>query len=57
MKLVNWFWEGKKFREISLKVYSCKVIMDVEDIMVGDRISSVSFAFTSLFNFLWAANI
>ena len=31
--------------------------MDVEDIMVGDRISSVSFAFTSLVNFLWAANI
>ena len=26
--------------------------MDVEDIMVGDRISSVSFVFTSLVNFL-----
>ena len=47
----------KKFGEICLKVNSCKVTTDVEDIMVGDRISSVSFAFISLVNFLWAANI
>ena len=47
----------KKFGEICLKVNSCRVITDVGDIMVGDKVSSVSFSFISLVNFLWVANI